>query len=59
MVPLRHILTRHTEVMGSSGQDTVHKRDAALDFAEKLFALNPQYAQANPQVVDRLAEHVP
>ncbi|RNC68062.1 MAG: methyltransferase [Desulfuromonadales bacterium] len=56
MVPLRHLLTRHTEVMGASGQGTVRKIDASLDFAEKLFALSPQYARDNPQIVERLAK---
>ncbi|MDE2623112.1 MAG: class I SAM-dependent methyltransferase [Betaproteobacteria bacterium] len=53
-VPLRHLLTEHAEVMAAPGRGIVHRIDAALEFAEKLFALNPRYATANPQVVERL-----
>ena len=53
-VPLRHLLTEHAEVMAAPGRGIVHRIDAALEFAEKLFALNPRYATANPQVIERL-----
>lgn len=54
MVPMRDLLTEHSEVMGASGQGIVPRIDAALDFAEKLLATNPSYAKANPQVADRV-----
>ena len=54
MVPMRDLLTEHSEVMGASGQGIVPRIDAALDFAEKLFATNPTYAKANPQIADRV-----
>ena len=54
MVPMRDLLTEHNEVMGISGQGIISRIDAALDFAEKLFATNPNYAKANPLVLDRL-----
>jgi hypothetical protein len=54
MVPLRDLLTMHGEVMGVSGHGIVSRIDGALDFAEKLFATNPIYAKANPQIVERL-----
>ncbi len=53
-VPLRHLLTEHAEVMAAPGRGIVTRIDAALEFAEKLFSLNPRYTLANPQVADRL-----
>ncbi len=54
MVPMRDLLAEHAEVMGSSGQGIVPRIDAALVFAEKLLASNPNYAKANPQVIERI-----
>jgi SAM-dependent methyltransferase len=54
MVPMRDLLTEHSEVMSTPGQGIVSRIDRALDFAEKLFAANPVYARANPLVADRI-----
>ena len=54
MVPMRDLLTEHSEVMGASGQGIVPRIDAALAFAEKLLATNPTYSKANPQVAERI-----
>lgn len=54
MVPMRDLLTEHSEVMGVPGQGIVSRIDSALDFADRLFATNPSYAKANPLVFDRL-----
>jgi SAM-dependent methyltransferase len=54
MVPMRHLLTQHAEVMAAPGRGLVSRIDAALDFAGKLMALNPLYASANPQMAERL-----
>lgn len=54
MVPMRDLLTEHSEVMGVAGQGIVSRIDGALEFAEKLFATNPTYAKANPLVAERL-----
>jgi len=54
MVPMRDLLTEHSEVMGAPGQGIVSRIDDALNFADKLFETNPSYAKANPLVVDRL-----
>lgn len=54
MVPMRHLLTEHAEVMAAPGRGTVSRVDAAMDFAEKLMATNPAYARVNPQVAERL-----
>lgn len=52
-VPLRHLLFEHSEVMGATGQGTVSRVEAAIDFTERLFATNPAYLQANPSVAER------
>ncbi|MTJ82172.1 MAG: methyltransferase [Telmatospirillum sp.] len=54
MVPMRHLLTQHAEVMAAPGRGTVSRIDAALDFAGKFLATNPAYGRANPQIVERM-----
>jgi Predicted methyltransferase regulatory domain/Methyltransferase domain len=54
MVPVRHLLAQHAEVMAAQGRGITSRIDAALDFAEKLVALNPSYMRANPGVAERL-----
>ena len=54
MVPMRDLLTQHSEVMGAPGQGIVSRIDGSLAFADKLMATNPTYARANPTVVERL-----
>lgn len=56
MVPMRDLLTEHSEMMGAPGQGTVSRVDGALAFAEKLLAVNPAYARANPQVAVRIGK---
>lgn len=54
MVPLRDLLTDHATMMGAPGLGIVSRIDGALAFAEKLFATNPLYLQANAQAGERL-----
>ena len=54
MVPMRDLLTEHSEVMGVAGQGIVKRIDGALEFADKLLATNPSYLKANPMLTDRL-----
>jgi SAM-dependent methyltransferase len=54
MVPMRDLLTEHSEVMGTAGKGIVNRIDGALDFADKLMAANPTYLKANPVVAERL-----
>lgn len=56
VIPLRHLLTEHAEVMGALGRGIVSRVEAALEYAERLFATNPAYARANPTVVERLKQ---
>jgi SAM-dependent methyltransferase len=55
MVPMRHLLTRHADMLGASGEGIVRRIDGALDFAESLLQVNPAYARAHPQVAERIA----
>jgi len=54
MVPMRDLLTTHSEIMGSTAQGMVARIDGALAFADKLMATQPRFAQAHPQVIGRL-----
>lgn len=56
MVPMRQLLTQHAEVMSASGQGILPRIDAAFNFAERLLATNPLFAQANPSMGPRLAK---
>jgi hypothetical protein len=40
--------------MAAPGPGIVSRIDAALEFLDKLFAVNPLYARANPQIAPRL-----
>lgn len=52
--PMRHLMAQHAELLSASGAGIVSKLDESLDFASKLIAANPLYAQAHPQVKERL-----
>jgi SAM-dependent methyltransferase len=52
--PMRHLMTSHANIVGSSGAGIVARIDGAIEFANKLLATNPIYARANPQVAERL-----
>ncbi|WP_421737206.1 class I SAM-dependent methyltransferase [Caulobacter sp.] len=52
--PLRHLMKRHADVMGAPGQGIITQTEQSLDFIDKLFALNPAFAVANPAAVERL-----
>ncbi|MEQ1576867.1 MAG: methyltransferase regulatory domain-containing protein [Hyphomicrobium sp.] len=54
MVPVRHLLTQHAEVMAAHGRGITSRIEAALEFSDKLLALNPAYARLNPSVAERL-----
>ncbi len=52
--PMRHLMTQHAEVVGADGAGIVSRINGAIDFTEKLLAVNPAYARANPQIKDRI-----
>ncbi len=53
MVPFRHLLSQHAETMANSGHGLVARIDAAFDFADRLFALNPAFLRAHPIIPAR------
>ena len=56
MVPMRELLIAYGEALAAKGQGIVNRIDAALDFADQLFAAQPGFAAANPQVAQRIAK---
>jgi hypothetical protein len=52
--PMRHLMTRHSDIIGSEGHGIVSRINGAIDFSEKLLAVNPAYTRANPQIADRI-----
>lgn len=55
MVPVRHLLARHAEIMTAPGAGPAAKVESAVAFARKLWATNPAYARAHPRLGERLA----
>jgi len=53
-LPLRNLLTEHADVMGSAGSGISERIDGALNFADRLFATDPAFVRANPQITERL-----
>src|SRR5450830_278432 len=53
-MPLRDLLLRHFDMPSNEGRGSAERIDAALAFADGLFAANPVYAQANPFMQERL-----
>lgn len=51
LIPLRNVLTRHCKFSGTSGSGAVARIDAALEFAEKIFATKPLYLSLNPSTI--------
>ena len=53
MLPFRDLMMLHAEVMFGQGRGIVARIDGALDFADKLLALNPIFALTNPTIAER------
>ncbi|WP_068306474.1 methyltransferase regulatory domain-containing protein [Pararhodobacter sp. CCB-MM2] len=56
MQPMRDFLAQHAATMSPTSQSITERVDAALTFANQLFATEPGYAKANPQVASRLKQ---
>jgi hypothetical protein len=54
MLPVRHLMAEHAEVMAAPGRGTASRVEAALEFIEKLFATNPKFSQVHPGMSERL-----
>ena len=52
--PMRHLMTQHAKVLGSTGEGIINRIDDAFEFSSRLFELNPKYLLANPQAAERM-----
>jgi hypothetical protein len=52
--PMRHLMTEHAEIIGADGAGIVSRINGALDFTQKLLAVNPIFARANPLIGERI-----
>jgi SAM-dependent methyltransferase len=52
--PLRHLMKRHADTLGSPGLGPAANLDAALLTMQRFFAEDPVYSRINPGVIDRL-----
>ena len=55
MLPLRHLLLQHAQLLSPPGRPELARMAAALEFASRLWALEPMAVQNNPTPKDRLA----
>jgi len=53
-MPLRHIMSIHSQAVGSDIQGMVTRIDAAIDFGKKLSDVGARFFQANPLAKTRL-----
>lgn len=55
-MPLRQLMAQHAATLSAPGLATETKVEAALAHVEALFAAEPAYLAANPQVAERFAQ---
>jgi SAM-dependent methyltransferase len=55
-LPMQDLLTRHTDGMAPTGKGESERVGDALDFAEKMLAASPLYAQSQPQIAKQLSD---
>jgi SAM-dependent methyltransferase len=53
MAPVRELLSEHANVMGVPGGGSAARVDASVAFVERVFATNPRFVKANPQIAAR------
>ena len=53
MAPVRELLSEHANVMGAPGGGSAARVDGSLAFVERVFATNPLFVKANPQIAAR------
>ena len=52
--PMRHLMTKHADIIGSEGHGIVSRINDAVEFADKLLGVNPAFQRANPLVSERI-----
>ena len=55
-MPLRHLMSHHAATLSAPGLATETKVEAAIAHVEALFAAEPAYLVANPQIAERFAQ---
>ncbi|CDG81173.1 methyltransferase regulatory domain-containing protein [Janthinobacterium agaricidamnosum] len=55
MTPMRDLMAEHGRTMSAPGQPLAGRVDGALDFIERMAAIQPRYLLANPLLAERLA----
>lgn len=53
--PMRHLMTQHASIVGSEDSGIVSRIDGAINFAKSMLDSKPIFAQANPQVIERMS----
>jgi hypothetical protein len=56
MMPVRHLLLEHTRWMSAPGRPEIAKAQAAVDFASRVFGLDPGFARGNQRLGQRMEE---
>lgn len=52
IIPIRHLMTEHAQVMGASGQGIANRINSAIEFTDRLINTNPFFTRANPIAVE-------
>ena len=52
--PMRKLMAQHAEVMAAQGAGRETRVNGAIDFIDRLNALNPMFSRANPQIAERM-----
>lgn len=53
MMPMRDLLAEHSRVMSAPGVGVLARVDGAIDFVDRMIAVQPRYLEANPLLADR------
>ena len=54
--PMRHLMTRHSEVLGQKGAGTLGRVTEAVAFAQKMLSVDSIYRRVNPQLEEKVKE---
>ncbi|MNN08323.1 putative methyltransferase regulatory domain protein [compost metagenome] len=53
MMPMRDLLAEHSRIMSAPGVGVLARVDGAIDFVDRMIAVQPRYLEANPLLADR------
>lgn len=52
--PMRQLMMDHVEVVGAEGRGTINRINDAIEFANRLLTIKPQFAISNPVINGRI-----